>query len=123
MAPRGRVQEGPSFAEVRGPLFKDGLTEAEKAAALRAVPKEVYPELPVPRVGQNENSGLDSLLGDNFAEKPLLARLNWLHVPLLVATPIITLVGILTTPLQLKTFLFAVAYYAFSGLGITAGAW
>jgi fatty-acid desaturase len=60
-------------------------------------------------------------LGDNFKDKPLLARLNWLHVPLLTLTPIIALIGLFTVDHNWKTWLFAFAYYKITGLGITAG--
>jgi hypothetical protein len=43
-----------------------------------------------PKVGE----AYTGFLGDNYKEKPLLTRLNWLHVPLLVGTPLIALVGI-----------------------------
>jgi len=60
-------------------------------------------------------------LGDNFKNKPLLARLNWLHVPLLASTPILAIYGLLTATHDWRTWAFAVLYYFFSGLGITAG--
>lgn len=55
--------------------------------------------------------------------KSLLARLNWLHVPLLFGTAIGAIYGLATWTFNWKTALFAVAYYFFSGLGITAGAY
>lgn len=61
-------------------------------------------------------------LGDNFANKPLLKRLNWLHVPLLVSTPLIALYGLWACErFYWQTLLFAALYYNFTGLGITAG--
>jgi hypothetical protein len=62
------------------------------------------------------------LLGDNHRGKPLLAKLNWLHVPLLFSTPLIALYGMLTWTWDWRTFAFAVFYYFLTGLGITAGA-
>lgn len=62
-----------------------------------------------------------SLLGDNYDDLPLLRRLNWLHVPLLASTPILAFYGLLTTQWMWQTWAFAVAYYFFTGLGITAG--
>lgn len=62
-----------------------------------------------------------SFLGDHFQELPLLQRLNWLHLPLLTLTPALALYGLLTSPWYLNTFLAAIGYYFFSGLGITAG--
>ncbi|KAJ2332623.1 stearoyl-CoA 9-desaturase, partial [Coemansia sp. RSA 2673] len=53
--------------------------------------------------------------------RPLLERLHWVHVILLSTTPLIALYGILTTTLTVKTMLWATLYYAFAGLGITAG--
>jgi stearoyl-CoA desaturase (delta-9 desaturase) len=53
--------------------------------------------------------------------RPLLQRLNWLHVPLLTITPLLALYGLLTTPAVAATYAFAVVYYFWSGLGITAG--
>ena len=71
----------------------------------------------VPQIGE----AYDGLLGRAFRGKPLLARLNWLHVPLLTITPILAVYGLLTAPLDWRTYLFAVAYYFLTGLGITAG--
>jgi len=91
------------------------------AAGVKASGTYVPPETPryvVPRVGQNAVG----LLGPAHQDQPLFSRLNWLHVPLLVGTPLIALYGMATTQLQARTFAFAVAYYFFSGLGITAGA-
>lgn len=62
------------------------------------------------------------LLGDAFEERPLLARLNWLHVPLLTVTPALALFGVFTADFVWQTYAFAVFYYFFSGFGITAGA-
>ncbi|KAJ2752706.1 stearoyl-CoA 9-desaturase [Coemansia aciculifera] len=53
--------------------------------------------------------------------RPLLERLHWVHVILLSTTPLIALYGVLTTTLSVKTMLWATLYYAFAGLGITAG--
>ena len=48
-------------------------------------------------------------------------HINWLNVTLIVALPIYGLVAAYWTPLQLKTAIWAVAYYFMTGLGITAG--
>jgi hypothetical protein len=72
----------------------------------------------VPRVGEKYTG----LLGDLHLDKPLLKRLNWLHVPLLLSTPIIAAVGCSSWTWDSRTFAFAVFYYFFSGFGITAGA-
>jgi hypothetical protein len=63
------------------------------------------------------------LLGDNFRNKSLMSRLNWLHVPLLFSTPLIALYGMATWTWDPRTAAFAVLYYFITGLGITAGAW
>ena len=65
--------------------------------------------------------GIAGLLGDNFKEQPLLQRLNWFHVPLLVGTPFLAIYGLLTMHFYLPTVLFTVAYFYLSGFGITAG--
>lgn len=57
--------------------------------------------------------------GDNYADQPWIRRLNWLHVPLLTLTPVIALYGLLTTPWMWQTCVWSVAYYFFTGLGIT----
>lgn len=66
-------------------------------------------------------SQFTSVLGDNFKEKPLLQRLNFLHLGLLAGTPLLALYGLLTWTWDWRTIAFSVAYYFFSGLGITAG--
>lgn len=48
-------------------------------------------------------------------------HVNWLHMTLLVGLPIIGLVSAIWTPLSWKTLTWAVLYYFYSGLGITAG--
>lgn len=48
-------------------------------------------------------------------------HVNWLNVTLIVAIPIYGLVQAFWVPLQLKTALWAVAYYFMTGIGITAG--
>ncbi|KAJ1804670.1 stearoyl-CoA 9-desaturase, partial [Coemansia sp. RSA 2599] len=53
--------------------------------------------------------------------RSLLEKIHWVHVILLSTTPLIALYGIFTTSLSLKTLIWGVAYYVFSGLGITAG--
>lgn len=50
-----------------------------------------------------------------------MRRLNWIHTPLLLGSPLLALYGVATTPLSLYTALFSIAYYAWSALGITAG--
>jgi hypothetical protein len=42
-------------------------------------------------------------LGENWSDKPLMQRLNWLHVPLLVLTPLAALYGIFTSPFVWQT--------------------
>ncbi|KAJ7637044.1 delta 9-fatty acid desaturase protein [Roridomyces roridus] len=51
----------------------------------------------------------------------LLNELNWLNVAILTVTPTVSFVGAYYTKLRWETALFAVAYYFFTGLGITAG--
>lgn len=63
-----------------------------------------------------------SFLGDHHADKPLLQRLNYLHVFILFGVPALALYGLATWTFNWYTVAFAVAYYWWSGLGITAGA-
>jgi len=62
-----------------------------------------------------------SMLGDAHADKPLWQRLNYIHVAILTFVPLASLYALFFVPLQWKTALFAVAYYFFTGFGITAG--
>ncbi|KAK1766746.1 hypothetical protein QBC33DRAFT_587981 [Phialemonium atrogriseum] len=48
-------------------------------------------------------------------------HVNWLNTTLIVFVPICGLVGAYWVPLYLKTLIFAVVYYFYTGLGITAG--
>lgn len=48
-------------------------------------------------------------------------HVNWLNIVLILGVPFIGCVKAATTPLQLWTAVFAVAYYFATGLGITAG--
>ncbi|KDN41691.1 putative stearoyl-CoA desaturase [Tilletiaria anomala UBC 951] len=51
----------------------------------------------------------------------ILNEIQWVSFIVLTTTPILAAYGMLTTQLQLKTFIWSVIYYFFSGLGITAG--
>lgn len=121
-----RSERAPSHGSADGsptssvPTTKAGANKkAAPAPPGNWVPDQITAEEPGPYVGQR----YVGLLGGNLAGKPLLSRLDWLHVPLLVSTPLIALYGIATVPLRWETAAFAVAYYFFTGLGITAGAW
>lgn len=48
-------------------------------------------------------------------------HINWLNVTVLLIIPSAAMYTALSTPLQLKTALWAVAYYFITGIGITAG--
>ena len=48
-------------------------------------------------------------------------HINWLNVVLIVGIPLYGCVQALWVPMQLKTVVWAVAYYFATGLGITAG--
>lgn len=48
-------------------------------------------------------------------------HVNWLNVFLILGIPFYGCVQALWVPLQLKTAVWAVVYYFFTGLGITAG--
>ena len=101
----------PSF--VPGPLLKEG---ANREASLSFISNE-SPSYAVPRVGERAIG----ILGDHNLNKPLLQRLNWLHVPLLLITPMLAIYGCAMWKYDARTLAFAVFYYFFSGLGITAG--
>jgi len=80
-------------------------------------------------------SGSDDVLPDDYVMRTLerepalppikysniLNEIQWVSTIVLTTTPLLAIYGIATTPLQWKTFAWAVAYYFFSGLGITAG--
>ena len=48
-------------------------------------------------------------------------HVNWLNTILIIFVPLTGLVYSYWVPMQLKTMAFAVAYYFYAGLGITAG--
>lgn len=101
---------------------KSGAVKASttKAKAANYVPPDIveYHDEDVPYCGMLYNG---SIIGDAFKDRPLLNRLDWLHVPLLVSTPLIALYGLWTVPLRWETALWSVIYYFMTGLGITAG--
>jgi len=84
---------------------------------------------------RDENVPVDIDIPDNYVHhvlatqkelppitwKNLYDELQWISVIVLALTPIASIYGWFTTPLQLKTALFSVGYYYFTGLGITAG--
>ncbi|KAK7036263.1 acyl-CoA desaturase [Favolaschia claudopus] len=51
----------------------------------------------------------------------LLSEINWIAVAVLTIPPAISIFGAYTTKLRWETGLFAVLYYFYTGLGITAG--
>lgn len=53
--------------------------------------------------------------------KNILNELQWVSFIVLTTTPILAVYGLLTTPLSWKTLAWSIAYYFFSGFGITAG--
>eukprot|EP00741_Cyanophora_paradoxa_P006056 tig00000981_g5874.t1 len=53
--------------------------------------------------------------------KAFLATLNWLHVPLLLGTPVLAAYGVFTCDFNVKTYTWAFVWYYLTGLGITAG--
>lgn len=48
-------------------------------------------------------------------------HINWLNVTFIMFLPIFGLVQTIWVPLQLKTAIWTLTYYAMTGLGITAG--
>ena len=48
-------------------------------------------------------------------------HVNWLNVFLIIGIPVYGCVQAFWVPLQVKTAIWAVIYYFFTGLGITAG--
>lgn len=48
-------------------------------------------------------------------------NINWVSAIVLTTVPILSFYGALTTRLSWQTALWSIAYYFFTGLGITAG--
>ena len=48
-------------------------------------------------------------------------HINWLNVTVLLIIPSIATYHAFSTPLMLKTFIWAVSFYFITGIGITAG--
>lgn len=118
----------PRSADRDGAAPKSGVASAKSATAPASkgkkaanyVPPDIveYHDEEVPYCGMLYSG---SIIGDAFKDMPLLQRLDWLHVPLLVSTPLIALYGLATVPLRWETALWSVVYYFVTGLGITAG--
>ena len=51
----------------------------------------------------------------------LLDNIQWVSFLALTVTPTLAAIGLFTTPVQTKTFVWSVVYYFMTGLGITAG--
>lgn len=82
------------------------------------VPSDVYDKsISIPQCGDK----FTGYLGDHNKNWPLLKRLNYLHLFILSVPPALAAYGLLTTSWDWRTFLFAVAYYFFAGIGITGG--
>lgn len=50
-------------------------------------------------------------------------HVNWLNVILIIGIPMYGCIQAIWVPLQLKTAIWAILYYFWTGLGITAGTW
>ena len=109
-SPRSEVPESPRVGKV---LYAEG---EPREPGKTYVPREI-PEHLTPQPGEKYSG----LLGDAWPGKSLVQQINWLQAPLLILTPIIALVGCYLWTFNAKTLAFAVFYYFFSGLGITAG--
>jgi stearoyl-CoA desaturase (delta-9 desaturase) len=48
-------------------------------------------------------------------------HVNWLNTFFIIGVPMLGLIGAYWVPLQMKTLVFSVLYYFYTGLGITAG--
>ena len=62
----------------------------------------------------------------HIADTPITAQnwhqhVNWLNVFMIIGIPLYGCIQAYWVPLQLKTAIWAVTYYFFTGLGITAG--
>ena len=114
-----KASEATPAESLVGPrLYLPSALYKDAGAARAAWQPATTPKYDTPQVGQSYTG----LLGDHFPGKSLVARLNWLHVPLLLGTPVIAAVGCAYWTFDWRTLAFAVFYYFFSGLGITAGA-
>ncbi|EEB08772.1 acyl-coA desaturase [Schizosaccharomyces japonicus yFS275] len=98
------------------PTAQSASKRAERQKVGGVIP--VVPSVPQRRVDPNAPK---HIIDQPWTLTNWYKHLNWLHVPLLFGLPLIALYGILTTPLNAKTAIFAFLYYFYSGLGITAG--
>ena len=59
---------------------------------------------------------------DHLADVSLFDRINWLNCIIVFGVPLLALYGLLTLHnIEWQTWVWAVIYYFWSGLGITAG--
>ncbi|KAK9766869.1 stearoyl-CoA 9-desaturase [Basidiobolus ranarum] len=72
-------------------------------------------------MGADIEAKLPSDSSMSWDELPLVKKLNWTHTIFVVFTPLISLYGIWTTPIQKPTLIWSVIYYFVTGLGITGG--
>ncbi|KAH8917053.1 hypothetical protein BT69DRAFT_1355059 [Atractiella rhizophila] len=77
---------------------------------------------------------VDRALPDSYVQRALRTKplppitwnnwwkeINVVSTTALTVVPLLAIYGALTTPIQLKTFIWAIVYYFYTGLGITAG--
>jgi stearoyl-CoA desaturase (delta-9 desaturase) len=79
------------------------------------------PQLDMPRTTQGLTRSFADISETPMTWTNMYKHINWLNTILIVIVPMIGLVSSYWVPLQLKTLAFAVAYYFYTGLGITAG--
>lgn len=58
---------------------------------------------------------------EELAQLPMMQQINWLSTTIIFFPMIVTALGIAFVPLHLKTFLWAVMFYLFTGMSITGG--
>lgn len=118
-----------------GPLIQSGAESVEKFSAipkhnLKLAFEQVTNALITATEEQNKAKGISSPVSADQTEVPLTwfdrlrkaaAGVNWIPAIWILSTPMIGIYGIFTTPLQLNTFILAMAGYLTAGLGITVG--
>ncbi|KAB5523933.1 hypothetical protein GE09DRAFT_1229666 [Coniochaeta sp. 2T2.1] len=89
------------------------------------VQAEAFPDGTSDYVPLRKNTKLDPKK-PHITDQPITLKnwyqhVNWLNTILIIMVPIVGLVSSYWVPLRMKTLLFSIAYYYYTGLGITAG--
>lgn len=107
---------------IQDSLAKKTITERETETDLQNMKNDAFQQKEGSTAeGYDHKYGKEVQLKRYTSFTQFVGEINWVNSVILVGTPLISLYGAFTTTLFWQTALFSVAYYFYTGFGITAG--